>query len=64
MNICICMTNGGAYHYVKTINGISDINSVKLKSILNENNFIDIEFEHSQKALLRSDCISSVNFES
>jgi hypothetical protein len=57
------MTNGGSYSNVKTINGFSDIDSVKLRNILNKNEFIDIEFEHSKKALLRSDCISSINFE-
>ena len=66
----ICMSNGGIYENVKTINEIKveEISSVRLRGILSKNDFIDIEylhFSHSSqaKAVLYTKCISSVNFD-
>lgn len=59
-----CMTNGGIYQNVKTINGIDviELNSIKIRNILTENDFIDIEHSYSKTSVVRTDCISSVNF--
>lgn len=61
--MAICMTNGGIYDNIKTINGtdVNEMNATKIKIMLNTNDFIEIEFEHSKKAVVRTHCISSIN---
>jgi hypothetical protein len=61
----ICMTNGGMYTNVKIINGIDikELDSIKIRNIVNKNDFIDIECQYSYNSVLRTDCISSINFD-
>jgi hypothetical protein len=58
------MLNGGVYQNISTINNIKviDIDSTKMRNMLSKNDFIDIEQQYGKKSLVRTDCISSVNF--
>ena len=60
--ITICMTNGGAYSNVSSINGrnVSELKSEIITEILENDKFVSIisEDEHS---ILRVSCISSIN---
>ena len=62
--ITICMTNGGAYSNVSSINGrnVSELKPEIITEILENDKFISIthsnENEHS---ILRVSCISSIN---
>ena len=60
--ITICMTNGGAYSNVSSINGrnVSELKSEIITKILENDKFVSIisEDEHS---ILRVSCISSIN---
>ena len=70
MNVSICMTNGGIYQNIKTIDKmpVITLNNPKIKSFLTTaNDFIDIEFNSGlgvpKQAVIRTKCISSINFE-
>lgn len=62
--ITICMTNGGAYSNVSSINGrnVSELKPEIITEILENDKFISIthssEDEHS---ILKVSCISSIN---
>lgn len=60
--ITICMTNGGAYSNVSSINGrnVSELKPEIITEILENDKFVSIisEDEHS---ILRVSCISSIN---
>ena len=62
--ITICMTNGGAYSNVSSINGrnVSELKPEIIAEILENDKFISII--HSSKdehSILRVSCISSIN---
>lgn len=72
MKVTICMTNGGRYDNITDINniGLKEINETVLMDLINsimkcsnENSFIIIKFNSSSKAVLRINCISSINLE-
>jgi hypothetical protein len=58
------MTNGGMYTNIKTINGINtvELDSIKIRNMITKNDFLDIEHKVNHKSLIRTDCISSINF--
>ena len=60
----ICMTNGGLYSDIKSING-RDVSEIKLETIveiLENDKFITIVFkDNSHENILRVSCISSIN---
>ena len=60
----ICMTNGGLYSDIKSING-RDVSEIKLETIveiLENNKFITIVFKDSNhESILKVSCISSIN---
>lgn len=61
----ICMTNGGMYANVNSINGrdVSEIKPEVLTEILENNIFMHIVLNNGgQEAILRTSCISSVNY--
>ena len=61
----ICMTNGGIYSDVITINDkrVSDVKLVALIETLTNDKFITVSFNNgTKKAILRTSCISSINF--
>lgn len=63
--ITICMTNGAVYSNVNFINeqDVSDINPKSLTAILDNYEFIHIVLNNGgQKAILRTSCISSINY--
>lgn len=66
--ISICMTNGGVYSNVNSINeqDVSDINPKTIAKILDNYEFIHIVLfvlcNGGQEAILRTSCISSVNY--
>ena len=60
----ICMTNGGLYSDIKSINGrdVSDIKLETIVEILENDKFMTIVFKNnSHKSILRVSCISSIN---
>lgn len=62
--ISICMTNGGMYSDVVLINGkeVSGIKVEILTEILENDKFTTVSFNKgTQKAILRTSCISSIN---
>ena len=61
--ISICMTNGGMYSDIVLINGKDAWETVKkVTEILENDKFITIFFNKgTQKAILRTSCISSIN---
>ena len=63
--ISICMINGGVYSNVNSINeqDVSDINPKTIAKILDNYKFIHIVLcNGGQEAILRTSCISSVNY--
>lgn len=63
--ISICMINGGVYSNVNSINeqDVSDINPKIIAKILDNYEFIHIVLRNGgQEAILRTSCISSVNY--
>lgn len=63
--ISICMTNGGVYSNVNSINeqDVSDINPKTIAKILDNYEFIHIVLcNGGQEAILRTSCISSINY--
>ena len=63
--ITICMTNGGAYSNVSSINGrsVSELKPEIITEILENDKFISIT--HSSKdenSILKVSCISSINY--
>ena len=62
--ITICMTNGGAYSNVSSINGrnVSELKPEIITEILENNKFITIVFkDNGHESILRVSCISSIN---
>ena len=60
----ICMTNGGLYSDIKSINGrdVSDIKPEIITEILENDKFMTIVFkDNSHESILRVSCISSIN---
>lgn len=60
----ICMTNGGLYSDIKSINGrdVSEIKPEIITEILENDKFIAIVFkDNSHESILRVSCISSIN---
>ena len=60
----ICMTNGGLYSDIKSINGrdVSEIKPEIITEILENNKFITIVFkDNSHESILKVLCISSIN---
>ena len=60
----ICLTNGGLYSDIKSINGrdVSDIKLGTIVEILENNKFITIVFKDSNhESILKVSCISSIN---
>ena len=60
----ICMTNGGLYSDIKSINGrdVSEIKTEIITEILENNKFITIVFkDNSHESILKVSCISSIN---
>ena len=60
----ICMTNGGLYSDIKSINSrdVSEIKSEIITEILENDKFITIVFkDNSHESILRVSCISSIN---
>ena len=60
----ICMTNGGLYSDIKSINGrdVSDIKLETIVEILENDKFITIIFkDNSHESILKVSCISSIN---
>ena len=60
----ICMTNGGLYSDIKSINGrdVSDIKLETIVEILENNKFITIVFkDNGHESILKVSCISSIN---
>ena len=63
--ITICMTNGGNYANVNSINGhdTSNIKPEILIEMLENDKFINIILNNGgQKSILRTSCISSINY--
>ena len=63
--ISICMTNGGMYSNVSSINGrdVSEIKSEIITEILENDMFMHIVLNNGgQKSILRTSCISSINY--
>lgn len=63
--INICMINGRVYSNVNSINeqDVSDMNPEFLAKILDNYGFIHIVLNNNgQKAILRTSCISSINY--
>lgn len=63
--ITICMTNGGNYANVNSINGhdTSNIKPEILIEMLENDKFINIILNNGgQKAILKVSCISSINY--
>lgn len=63
--ITICMTNGGNYANVNSINGhdTSNIKPEILTEMLENDKFINIILNNGgQKSILRTSCISSINY--
>ena len=60
----ICMSNGGSYSNVATINdkNTSDLSSEKIEKLIKSNDFLYIQFDGRNSALIRTACISSINF--
>lgn len=67
--ITICMTNGGSYDNVNSING-HDVSKIKpeiIIEILENDTFMNIVMNivlnnGGKKAILRTSCISSINY--
>ena len=62
--ITICMTNGGSYDNVNSVNGrnVSEFKPEIITEILENDKFMHITFSNGgQKAILRVSCISSIN---
>ena len=60
----ICMTNGGLYSDIKSINSrdVSDIKPEIITEILENDKFITIVFKDSNhESILKVSCISSIN---
>ena len=60
----ICMTNGGLYSDIKSINGrdVSEIKPEIITEILENDKFITIVFkDNGYESILRVSCISSIN---
>ena len=60
----ICMTNGGLYSDIKSINGrdVSDIKLETIVEILENDKFITIVFkDNGHESILKVSCISSIN---
>ena len=64
--IVICMTNGGLYSHVRTINGeiTKDLNKNKIRKLLKED-ILEIEYDDHNTgiAFICTKCISSINIE-
>ena len=63
--ISICMTNGSMYPDVVLINGkeVSGIKVEILTEILENDKFTTVSFNKgTKKAILRTSCISSINY--
>ena len=63
--ITICMTNGGAYSNVSSINGrnVSELKPEIITEILENDMFMHIVLNNGgQKSILRTLCISSINY--
>lgn len=63
--ITICMTNGGSYDNVNSINGrdVSEIKPEIITEMLENDTFMNITLNNgSKKAILKTSCISSVNY--
>lgn len=63
--ITICMTNGGSYDNVSSVNGrnVSELKPEIITEILENDKFMHITFSNrGQEAILRVSCISSINF--
>ena len=63
--ISICMTNGGIYSNVNSINGrdVSEIKPEIITEILENDMFMHIVLNNGgQKSILRTSCISSINY--
>ena len=60
--ITICMTNGGAYSNVSSINGrsVSELKPEIITEILENDKFVSIISE-DEYSILRVSCISSIN---
>lgn len=60
----ICMTNGGMYSNVSSVNGcdVSEIKREVLTEILENDTFMYIVLNSGQTAILRTSCISSINY--
>lgn len=62
--ISFCMTNGGMYRNIHTINGVkvSTLETHRdLSEIIDKNEKVCIEFDHSDSAIVKTSCISSIN---
>ena len=60
----ICMTNGGLYSDIKSINSrdVSDIKPEIITEILENDKFITIVFkDNGHESILKVSCISSIN---
>lgn len=63
--ITICMTNGGAYSNVSSINGrsVSELKPEIITEILENEKFISITHSsEDENSILRVSCISSINY--
>lgn len=63
--ISICMTNGGIYSNVSSINGrdVSEVKPEIITEILENDMFMHIVLNNGgQKSILRTSCISSINY--
>ena len=63
--ISICMTNGGMYSNVSSINGrdVSEIKPEIITEILENDMFMHIVLNNGeQKSIIRTSCISSINY--
>ena len=63
--ISICMTNGGMYSNVSSINGrdVSEIKPEIITEILENEMFMHIVLNNGgQKSIPRTSCISSINY--
>ena len=63
--ITICMTNGGSYDNVNSINGrdVSEIKPEIITEMLENDTFMNITLNNGgKKAILKTSCVSSVNY--
>ena len=60
----ICMTNGGMYNNIVSINNtkITELDSIQIIILFQTYDYLNIEFKNEKKVLLCTKCISSVNF--